>query len=300
MAGKVPASMRLSHFLATTLAVGFLASALSEPVGAQDFSFSAAREGAEVGHTAPSSRRELTLGVMEVVRKVHVKPGDRVKQGQLLLSEDDSEEQVRLKIAKLLADADVEVKAAEVTLLNKKNELARYEKMYNPTTGKGVASEWEYQKAVLERDLAQLDVEKARLGQQKTRLEAELQDARLKRMQLLSPIDGIIEKIETEEGEVVDPQRPAIIVVSNDPLWVEVKMPAEKSIRLALGQEADVYYPGEKQARKAKIIYFNPVVDAKSGTHLVRLEMANPENRFSGLRVDVVFPKATAAVKNDQ
>jgi hypothetical protein len=96
-----------------------------------------------------------------------------------------------------------------------------------------------------------------------------------------------VQKIEVEEGEVIDPQRPAITIVRNDPLWVEARVPTRRALGLKLGQQLDVLYKNEPGARKAEIIYFDPVALAGSNFQIVRLAMPNPDNRPSGMLVDV-------------
>lgn len=240
------------------------------------------------GRTVPSATRDLALRVMDVVAKVFVKPGDAVKAGDPLIVEDTREEEVNLSILKLEADVigELIVKAAEATLANKKVELKRFELM----GVNNVAAESELERAKLEVELAGLDLEKAKQDQKKKLLEVKLHEQRIARMQINSPIDGHVRSIEVEEGEVIDPQRPAITVVRNDPLWIMARVPTHRALGLKLGQQLDVYYKGEPDARKAEVIYFDPIADAASNFQTVRLAMPNGDNRPSGMVVDVIVP----------
>jgi RND family efflux transporter MFP subunit len=243
--------------------------------------------------TVPSASRDLALRVMDVVAKVFVKPGDPVKAGDPLIVEDTREEEVNLEILQLEADVigDLIINAAEVTLENKKVELRRVTQF----VGEGGGAKSELEKATLEVELAGLDLKKATQDRQKKLLEVKLQRQRIARMQINSPIDGFVQKIEVEEGEVIDPQRPAITIVRNDPLWVEARVPTRRAIALKLGQQLDVYYKNEPDARKAEIIYFDPVAIAGANFQIVRLAMPNPDNRPSGMMVDVVVPAEAGA-----
>src|SRR5687768_9786113 len=241
------------------------------------------------GKTVPSASRDLALRVMDVVAKVFVKPGDAVKAGDPLIVEDTREEEVNLEVLKLEADiiGDLIIKAADVTLQNKQVDLKRVTKFVSE--GGGATSELE--KATLEVELAGLDLKKATQDREKKLLEVKLQEQRIARMQINSPIDGFVQKIEVEEGEVIDPQRPAITIVRNDPLWVEARVPT----RRALGQQLDVVYKGEPGVRKAEIIYFDPVAIAGVNFQIVRLAMPNGDNRPSGMMVDVIIPAEAGA-----
>jgi RND family efflux transporter MFP subunit len=247
----------------------------------------------ERGKTVPSETRDLALRVMDVVAKVYVKPGDAVKAGDPLIAEDSREEEVNLEILKLEAEliGDLIIQAADKTLANKKVELGRFQEIAKNNAG----AKSELERAQLEVDLAELDLKKARQDREKKLLEVKLQEQRIARMQINSPIDGIVQKIDTQEGEVIDPQRPAITVVRNDPLWVEARIPTARAQNLKMGQTLDVYYEGENQPRKAQIIYFDPVADAGVSRQIVRLAMPNPENRPSGMVAFVVVPPGEGA-----
>jgi hypothetical protein len=118
-------------------------------------------------------------------------------------------------------------------------------------------------------------------------------------MQIKSPMNGEVRKVEAAVGEVSDPQKPSIIIVSNDPLKVEAKLPTLTANRLKLGQALQVRYRDEQQWREAKIIYFDPVADTSlvGGAQLIHLEMPNPDGRRAGQEVVVKLPQDVAAAK---
>jgi multidrug efflux pump subunit AcrA (membrane-fusion protein) len=117
-------------------------------------------------------------------------------------------------------------------------------------------------------------------------------------MKLESPINGIVEKLDLGEGEVVDPNKPSCTVVQNDPLWVEVHLPSLQARKLALGDTLPVQHEGEQQWQSGKVIYLAPVADAASGTRMVRLELPNPTSRPSGLQVMVKLPEKLTRTAN--
>ena len=200
---------------------------------------------------------------------------------------------MNLEILKLEANliGDLIIQAADATLRNKKVELDRFLEI--SSTGAGAVSELE--KAKLDFELAGLDLAKSKQDKQKKLLELKLQEQRIARMQIHSPIDGFVQKIDVEEGEVIDPQRSAITVVRNDPLWIEARIPTRRALNLKVGQQLDVVYRGEPDTRKAEIIYFDPVAIAGVNFQIVRLSMPNPDNRPSGMVLDVVVPAEAGA-----
>jgi hypothetical protein len=87
-----------------------------------------------------------------------------------------------------------------------------------------------------------------------------------------------------------------LTVVQNNPLKVEVQVPALASLQMKLGDKLRVSY--DKQAwREAAVSFMSPQADAGSGMRLIHLELANPNGEPSGLPVFVELPeKLLAAV----
>jgi multidrug efflux pump subunit AcrA (membrane-fusion protein) len=116
-------------------------------------------------------------------------------------------------------------------------------------------------------------------------------------MTMASPLNGEVRKVEIGVGEVSDPQKPSIIVVSNDPLYVEANVPSSIANGLKVGQPMMVRYLEEDAWREAKIKNFDPVANATVGETLVRLEMPNPEKRRSGQKMALKLPDNVATAK---
>src|SRR5438128_2969214 len=247
------------------------------------------------GNTVPSEKAEMTLGSRssDVVWEVKVKKGDVVKPGDLLAVEDSREEEAELRTTELMANSEVAVRAAEVTQRQKDLEVQRM-------AGKEkVFTQYEVDKAKLDLDLAQLDIEKAQVEQQRYKLQADQLRTQIERKRLISRIGGVVREVNIEKGSVVDPQKPAIVVVNNSPLWVDVPLPVGMSLALMQQQrtqpdkkiEFGVLYPGAKNPIPARLIFFDPIADPVSGTQLVTLEMKNEEQLPAGLTVKVIPPQ---------
>jgi hypothetical protein len=101
-----------------------------------------------------------------------------------------------------------------------------------------------------------------------------------------------VQQINLGPGEMSDPQNRdgAVIVVKNDPLWIDVHLPTSQSLKLEMGETLQVRYADGGEWQPAKIIFFAPKVDAASDTQHVRLEMPNKANKASGLQVLVQLP----------
>lgn len=257
--------------------------------GATPADVSGATENLFPANTRPSDRRSLSLlrpsGRSEsLVRHVHVQPMGKAAKGQVLLEVEDREEQLNQKIMKLEAESQVEIQQAVVTRDNKAVELDRLKQM------KDAAAPQEIERARLELELANLAIDKAKMEHEQRKLALERQNATLDNMRIVCPFDGVVEDVLVREGEIIDPSKGAVIVVRNDPLWVEVHLPVSFSQKLKIGQPLAVVYPDDPQQYMGKIIYFNPFADAASGTQMLRLELPNPQGRPSGLQVQVQVP----------
>lgn len=246
----------------------------------------------EKGVTQPSARKELAFAFQGIIGKVSVKDGDTVKAGQELMRQDDRLEMPRLEGLKLDADRSLLTKAKQATLDNKRVELKRKEESWK----KGSTTESEYQLAQLDVVLAEAEVELARHDGLVKQAEVNTQSARVEKLTLAAPVDGVIEKVIQTEGESASYEKASIVMVTNDPMWIEVKtLPASVVQKLKKGDTLAVRYPGEEDWKPAAINYIAPVADARAGTQGIRLEMANPEKRSTGLGIDVKIPSQQVA-----
>ena len=89
---------------------------------------------------------------------------------------------------------------------------------------------------------------------------------------------------------------PVLTVVQNNPLKVEVQVPALASLQMKIGDKLRVTY--DKQTwREAAVSFLSPQADAASGMRLIQLELPNPSGEPSGLQAFVELPdKLLAAV----
>ncbi len=243
------------------------------------------------GITRPSEQRLLNFAFAGVVHKVNVKEGDTVKAGIVLMELDSRMDRSAYNAAKVDADSTLKDEYAKSDAALKKVVLDRIEKLFKDN----VASVTELDEKKLDAELADKRVE---LGAEETRTkkyEAERLKVKLDLSQLISTIDGVVQRIDVKEGEIADPNqtnRPACVVVKNDPLQVEVFLPTAISEALKPGQELEVQYPKSVDWQKAKITFFDPVADAGSQMRKLHLEMPNPSGRVSGWEVQVRVPPA--------
>lgn len=250
-----------------------------------------------IGYTQPSMRRTFSFEGPGVVAEVMVVEGDIVKAGQPLMRQESRMDEAELEVRKIDAESVVEIEAAQKEFDLRKLQYER--KKEGAADGVSGYSQQEVEEAKITMELALLKIQEA--TQKKTQAQAVLkrQQTKVDLMKLTSQIDGVVEKISVDSGEMADPQKPegAISVVKNDPLWVEIPLLETWQVaKLKVGQELDVRYtidPAD-QWQKAKIIFISPVADSRSASQAVRLELPNPNKRYSGLEMQVKLPAELA------
>ncbi|HEX8340754.1 MAG TPA: HlyD family efflux transporter periplasmic adaptor subunit [Tepidisphaeraceae bacterium] len=243
-------------------------------------------ETVEKGYTRPSSRKELAFSFQGLIGEVKVKEGQAVKAGDVLMMQDVRIEEARLAGLTLDADRTLVIEAKKAAHANKIVQLKRKQDLFS----RGALSESELQEAELDVVLAAAEVEVEKHQQQVKVADVKLQDVRVDQMTMKAPVDGIVEKLNLGTGEVADIDKPAIVLLKNDPLYIEIKTLKTAVVAgLKGGQELQVRYPGEEW-RPAKINQISAEADARSGMQAIRLEIANPEARSAGLEVEVRVP----------
>lgn len=245
-------------------------------------------------YTQPSETARLVFRDMGVVGKVLVRDGDLIKKDQLLTKLDDDVEQKQLQQLKLEAESTSRIEAAQAELELRTSE---YERMSSAEKGYSVK---EREEARLRKIGAEKQLKIAQEEHQIAQIKFEAETARVEKMRILAPFDGIVQKIVLKAGEGADPraEQGAIIVVKNDPLWVEVNGLLTRDVaRMKTGDVIQVRYEDDAASatwQDGKIIYINPVADATSKTQMIRLELSNKAGRASGLHMEVKLPNAAA------
>src|SRR5580704_7358237 len=242
-----------------------------------------------MARTVPSLITKPSFLEVGVVRQWLVKPDDYVKKGQLLGRLDTDVEELKLRSAQIQADSMAAVEAATADRDARKIEYESKLKAY----ALQATSTDEVQEAKLDYEQKEAVLRNAEAQREKYLADVDIQARVIDKMQLFSPVNGTVKDINIQEGEVVDPNKPdgAITLVTNNPLWVEVKVSSAQAMGLKLGDTAMVAYQNNPNDwLKAKVIYLDPEVDAASDKETVRLELTNTDGTRSGLWVNVKLP----------
>jgi len=250
------------------------------------------------GITKPSEQRGLNFNGPGVVAQVLVKEGDLVKKGQLLAKQDDRADQADLKTLEAkLASSDVEINADQAQADEKKVEWDQKVKGFK----KNVFSDLDVRQAELEYTIAIARKDMATKDKEEKQTEVDAQNVKLQLRELRATTDGIVQQINIHEGELAsnDPKAPVMSIVTNQPLYVEVYMPATVAKSFKPGQKLQVRYTDEHTDKwtNAEIVLLNPVANATTATssQSVRLQLENTEGMRAGMHVLVKLPEVASA-----
>lgn len=182
-----------------------------------------------------ASSQNISIGspFSEIVTKIYVTEGDRVKNGDLLFELD-----LRLFESQLLA-AQSELDAAIVSLENQRVQFSFYERL----TDKRAVSEQDYEKALY----ALLEAEEqARVAEAKV-LEVE---TNIQRSLIRSPVDGEILQVNVHIGEIapvvpfVSQQATLILLGTVQPMQIRINIDEEDAWRFQKGARATAFVRG--------------------------------------------------------
>jgi RND family efflux transporter MFP subunit len=241
--------------------------------------------------TKPSQDTVLSFVRPGQVAEVLVKEGDTVKAGQVLMRQDDKAELAQMEQLKAQAEDDTHVKAADAQLAQSRVDLKKTE----GASKEGAATELELDHAKLDVTIAELRLDLAQFDQKQAKLKYEEMRLQIDRMRLVSPIDGVVERLLVEPGESVEAAGKIAQVVQIDPLWIDVAAPLAVARALKKGEstaavEFDSADPARRSSVSGKIIHIAAVADSASGTLTVRVECPNAARRPAGEHVYVSFP----------
>ncbi|HUB24041.1 MAG TPA: efflux RND transporter periplasmic adaptor subunit [Tepidisphaeraceae bacterium] len=245
--------------------------------------------------SSPSETHRVTFqgspDGIAIIKDVKVQPGDVVKKGDILMTEDTDQAYAQLAVLKAAADATGAVQEQDATIKSKNTVLD----MLN----KSIHSEMEILTAQLDRDVAVARKKQAEEEYEQRKLQYQLQLIKIQDMTLRSPIDGVVEQVNLFSGEAVDAnsdKEGAVYIVNNNPLWVDIQLDDQRAEKLKLHDTVEVQFPFEEgRWRNAEVIFLSPELNYVGQTRTVRLSVPNPDNHPAKQRLTVRLPESVVA-----
>lgn len=232
----------------------------------------------------------MSFTISVEVRDIPVKPGQRVKMGEVLVKARDGDAVAALESQKIRVANMGPIDSAKASV---DSAQTRYDRIREADLEKATNRQEVDDRRV------QLDAAKAQL----VNAEAEHKEeaARLKQLEeqvaryrLEAPFDGVVESMLVESGSSIEPPNPVLRIVNVDVLWIDLPTPTDLTLSKGLkgGDPAWVMFdvPGGWVAQ-GEVLYVSPVADAAAATRRVRVAVANPKQYPPGTRARVRFEK---------
>ncbi|MDB4614393.1 efflux RND transporter periplasmic adaptor subunit [bacterium] len=239
------------------------------------------------GFTEPFESIKVAASEVGTIETVHVKQGERVNKGDILVTLDLRVLEAARNIANAKANGKARLQAAEIELAIK---LKRWDKL-TLLKEQGAGSSEEVDRAKADVRIAESQVAATREDIELAVLEMARINAQIERNRIRSPITGYVTKLQKKPGEFVSQNEPDVATVVNiDQLRARFHVSTIVAHRLAHSSRVTVSIPAftanssPKQVT-ANVQFVSPITDPDSGTVHIEVVFANPKRTIrSGVR----------------
>ena len=249
---------------------------------------------------------QIKAEVAGIVKAIHVREGQLVRGGQLLLELDDRPYQLDLEsleadrlryLSELLLER--QFSSSETSSSAPKEKLNKVEKEYNRMRQlfqKGMISKAEFERISHQYEMALIEA-----GEKKeeiraavkglTQAEVRVKKARLdlEKTKIKAPFSGIIWGINVAQGQSINAGTELFSLVDIGQVKVMAKVLESEVEKVKVGREATLVfsaYPGKEF--KGKVVAISPVIDPEERTCPVVISVANPKGEIKpGMHAEV-------------
>lgn len=195
------------------------------------------------------------------IAEIQKDAGDAVKKDEVLAVLDDADAKINLQVAQVrLTQASSNLEAA-------RRELER-ERQLKKADASSAASfdriNSSYDQAKSAKDLAALDVSKAEMSLDRTRLKA--------------PYDGIVSTRAKNVGDYVTSGATIFDFVSSSNPEIRLQLPEQLLSKIKKGQEIDLTIPSINEKTKATISRIVPVISDRSRSFIIHAKLNEPKD----------------------
>ena len=270
----------LGRMLGIAISLGF-----APPVGAQ-----AADPGRSLDCIIEARQTvEIRSPVEALIESVKVQRGDFVSRGQVIATLHSGPERAALDMAKTRAQAIGEIKVAEARVSITEKKYRRAEELFAQNFISANARD----EARADFQLATEDLGRTRENQKLAEHEVRRSAEVLALRTIMSPFTGVVVEVLLRPGEfgATTIKDPIMKLAEIDPLNVEVILPVKLYGQIKVGQRATVMPEAPIGGSYGSVVrVVDRVIDAKSGTFGVRLDLPNPKRAIpAGIRCQVKF-----------
>jgi cobalt-zinc-cadmium efflux system membrane fusion protein len=239
-----------------------------------------------------------------VVSEMLVRPGDRVKGGQVLGRLFDSELRAELELRRAEAENDTDIRLGEAKLALALSKLKASEAL----SKRNLISAEELTTHKLDAQSATLEIEAARHKRHFAGLASRQVEAMISSREFLSPHDGIVVMVFKRKGESIAPNESVLRLVGSETVRVTGYLDIGDAWRIKAGQQVRVKpeisgaeLPIEEEVFIGQVDYVDPEINPETQTCKV---VAIVENKGALLRAGLearmeIIPEGTTADLGD-
>ncbi len=272
------------------------------------------------GEVSSQSLARIGSELTGVVKARHVREGDQVQRGTLLIELHDEDQQARVREAEAalrqLTDSSrpqaiAALREAQSNLDQASRELQRRDALFDRQLLSSEAREQARSTEIarrVARDRAKLQVDALAVGgSEEQQLMERLSQARstLAKTRILAPAAGTVQTRQVEPGDLVKPGDILLEIARADSREILLPLDEKNLAPLALGQRAKVIADAwPERVLDAHVSYLAPAVDVARGTLDVHLQLDSPADFLrQGMTVSVNIETArrdqTLVIAND-
>ena len=249
----------------------------------------------------------LSSKVMAYVRQVAVQVGDRVREGQDLITLDSQDLDANVRRAEAsesavrsaILEADNGVAGAKANLDLAQSTFKRIEEL---ASKKSISNqEFDEASARLKSAQAAYDMARAKRRQVDSKLaqvEQEIRAAKIMRdyTRIAAPFSGVVTAKSVEPGNLAAPGAPLLTIEGEGAYRLEASVEESKLPFVKAGQSVEVALEALDRRLPARVSEIVPAVDAASRAYIVKIDLPGVTNLRSGMFGRAWFPLGTRKV----
>ena len=229
---------------------------------------------------------DISSRIMGSVTTINVRQGDRVREGDPLLTIDDRDLKQRAKAAE--QEYREALKSLESAKQNKSlldTTYMRYKSLFDEKA----ISEQEIDEIENKKNLTKLEYERAKAAVEKAAAYLREAEINLGFTKITAPISGIVTEKEIEVGNMAVPGMPLIILEDDSSFRLDAYVDEMLSEKLRAGMPVKVKIDALDMEIVGEIYEIVPSIDPMSRTFLIKIDLKD-ENLKSGLYGRVMIP----------
>ncbi|MDB5335319.1 MAG: macrolide transporter subunit [Planctomycetaceae bacterium] len=227
------------------------------------------------GFTEPFRQIDIAFAEAGVIDTIQVSEGEVVRPNQVLAELRKEVLIASLAVAGKLKDARGKLNSAAAELRQRNAYLVKVEKL------QGHVSSEELAKAVLDKDVAEAQLLAVKEELEVRELEYQRIQEEIDRRRIRSPIGGVVTQIQKDVGEYASPTHPVVMtVVQLNPLMAVFSATPQAAGTLKAGKSVKVAVGADTANADAIVHFVSPVLDAQSGTVLLKIQIPNANGKF--------------------